>query len=130
LLASYADGLIKMYVTHVALVARRQAPQLFRRGDYEALPAGEHVVAFTRAAGAQRLICATTRLSYQKTAGREPFALGRVWRDERLRVAYPGRYRELLTNRELDVGLETRVSEVFEDLPVALLWRQERQRRS
>ncbi|HTV24710.1 MAG TPA: malto-oligosyltrehalose synthase, partial [Polyangiaceae bacterium] len=130
LLDDYADGRIKLYTTHVALVARQRAPELFRRGDYEALLAGEHVVAFTRSAGTQRLICATARLSYQKTAGRRPFAVGTAWDDERLRVPHAGRYRELLTERVLDLGLDTRLSELFLDLPVALLLQEERQPRS
>jgi (1->4)-alpha-D-glucan 1-alpha-D-glucosylmutase len=121
---NYVDGRIKLYVTHVALSARRAAPDLFRLGDYEALPGGAHVVAFTRASGAQRIICAAARLSYQRTAGQERFAVGAVWGDERLRVAAAGRYLELLTNRELEVGLDTKLLDIFEELPVALLIRQ------
>jgi (1->4)-alpha-D-glucan 1-alpha-D-glucosylmutase len=130
LLDNYTDGHIKLYVTHVALAARRWAPELFCRGDYEALLGGHHVVAFTRAAGAQRLICAAARLSYQKTGGQRPFAVGSVWGDERLRVPHAGRYRELLTHRVLDVGLDTKLSEVFLELPVALLLQEERSPRS
>jgi isoamylase len=130
LLDNYTDGHIKLYVTHVAMIARRQAQQLFRRGDYQALLGGEHVVAFTRGAGAQRLICAAARLSYQKTGGQRPFAVGSVWGDERLRVAHAGRYRELLTDRVLNVGLDTKLSELFLELPVALLLQEERQPRS
>jgi (1->4)-alpha-D-glucan 1-alpha-D-glucosylmutase len=130
LLANYTDGRIKLYVTHVAMIARRQAQELFRRGDYQALLGGTHVVAFTRAAGAQRLICAAARLSYQKTGGQQPFAVGSVWGDERLRVAHAGRYRELLTDRVLNVGLDTKLSDLFLELPVALLLREERPPRS
>jgi glycogen operon protein len=129
LLHNYADGHIKLYVTHVALDARRRAPELFRRGDYQALLAGEHVVAFTRAFETQRIICAAARLSYKKTLGHTPFAIGSVWGEERLRVAHAGRYRDLLTGRVLDVGLDTRLEELFLELPLALLVQEERQRR-
>jgi maltooligosyltrehalose synthase len=72
----------------------------------------------------QRLICAVTRLAYRKTRGEADFAVGEVWRDERLRVPYAGSYRELLTNRQLNVGRELRLAELFRDLPVALLWQE------
>jgi hypothetical protein len=98
--------------------------------DYESLPGSEHVVAFTRSASPKRMICAVTRLSYRKTGGNHPFAVGEVWGDEVLRVPYPGRYRDLLTDREIEVGAETRLAEVFRELPVALLMQAERRRRS
>jgi maltooligosyltrehalose synthase len=79
------------------------------------------VVAFTRATVSQRLVCAVARLSYRKTQGQATFAIGEVWGDEKLRVPYAGRYRDVLTNRELDLGLETRLKDVFSELPIALL---------
>jgi glycogen operon protein len=121
LLLNYGDGRIKLFVTHTGLLARRRSPELFRHGNYEALPAGEHVVAFTRATVSQRLVCAVARLSYRKTQGQATFAIGEVWGDEKLRVPYAGRYRDVLTNRELDLGLETRLKDVFSELPIALL---------
>jgi (1->4)-alpha-D-glucan 1-alpha-D-glucosylmutase len=129
LLESYADGRIKLLVTHAALLARRRSPELFLQGSYEALPAGDHVVAFTRATARERLVCAVTRLSCKKTEGGEGFVVGEAWGDERLRVPHPGRYRDALTNRELELGLETKLSDVFRDLPVALLVQEERRKR-
>jgi isoamylase len=129
LLANYANGNVKLYVAHVALQARRQVPELFRHGDYEALLGGDHVVAFTRGAGVHRLVCAVTRLPYGRTAAKRNFAVGDVWGDERLRVPYEGRYRNLLTDKVLAIGLETKLADVFRDLPVALLLQEERRKR-
>jgi (1->4)-alpha-D-glucan 1-alpha-D-glucosylmutase len=110
-----------MYVMHVALQARRQTPELFLHGDYQPLFGHEHVVAFTRAFGTRRLICAVTRLSLRRTRGAYPFAVGEVWGDDRLRVHWVGRYRELLTDRVVEVTLDTPLRDVFRELPVALL---------
>jgi (1->4)-alpha-D-glucan 1-alpha-D-glucosylmutase len=129
LLESYHDGRIKLYVTHVALMLRKTAPDIFLHGDYEPIFGGEHVVAFTRATSSQRIICCVTRLSRKKTGG-GGFAVGSAWGQETLRVAQAGRYVELLTNRQLDVGHETPLSAVFQDLPVALLVQQEKRRRA
>jgi hypothetical protein len=39
--------------------ARKANRELFLRGDYEALPCGEYVVAFTRASEKSRIVCCT-----------------------------------------------------------------------
>ena len=111
LVERYVDGRIKLFVTHVALEARRQAPELFRRGDYEALLAGEHVVAFTRAAaGAAPHLRGDAPVVPEDRRASSRSRWVSVWGDEKLRVPYAGRYRDVLTNRELDVGLDTRLS--------------------
>jgi (1->4)-alpha-D-glucan 1-alpha-D-glucosylmutase len=123
LLATFGDGRVKLYVTHACLLARRAQRELFLRGDYEAVPSGEHVVAFTRGFESNRLVCAVQRHSYLKTGGRKPFALGEAWSDEALPLPYPGRYRDVFTGRSLDVSGELRLCDVFADFPVALLLR-------
>ena len=130
LLESYTDGRIKLYVTHVALTLRKSAPDVFVHGDYEPILGGEHVVAFTRGTPSQRIICCVTRLSHKQTGGASEFAVGAAWGRETLRVAQAGRYVELLTNRQLDVGHATPLSTIFQDLPVALLLQQEKRRRA
>jgi (1->4)-alpha-D-glucan 1-alpha-D-glucosylmutase len=121
LLSTFADGRIKLYVTHVCLTMRKAKRDLFLRGDYEALPAGEHVVAFTRGFEASRIVCLVARHSLIKTKGERPFAVGDVWNGERLAIPYPGMYRNAFTGATVEVNGETRLSEVFADLPVALL---------
>jgi isoamylase len=129
LLSQYADGRIKLWVVQRALELRKRVPELFLRGDYEPLDGGEHVVAFTRASGAQRLVCAAARLSYRKTGGEAPFAVGEAWGRSTLRLPYAGRYVEVLSGRELVLEPETRLSALFAELPLALLLLQQRGRR-
>jgi (1->4)-alpha-D-glucan 1-alpha-D-glucosylmutase len=124
LLAEYKSGALKLYITHIALAERKARPELFLRGDYEGLAASEHVVAFTRMFGTQRLICCVPRMSYLLTRGEQPFPLGSVWRDAKLRVPYAGKYRSALTGAVLTVKGGLRLAEVFADLPVALLFRE------
>jgi isoamylase len=124
LLADYTSGALKLYITHVALLERKARPDLFLRGDYEGLAGPDHVVAFTRMFGRERLICCVPRLSYMLTRGEQPFPLAAVWRDAKLRVPYAGSYRNALTGAVLTAKGSLRLSEVFADLPVALLFRE------
>ncbi len=124
LLADFPDGAIKLYVTHVGLTARRARRDLFLRGDYEGVAASEHVVAFTRAFGAERLLCCVARHPYGLTRGEAPWAVGAVWGSETLRVPYAGRYRDALTGATLTVRGPVRLADVFAELPVALLLRE------
>ncbi len=120
LLRTYETGHIKLFVTQALLHLRTRLPALFLKGGYVQLTGNEHVVAFTRSHGADRLLCAVTRLPYRKL-GEPRFAVGDAWGDERLRVPHAGRYRDVFTNRELQVGLDTRLRDLFQDLPVAVL---------
>ncbi|HVW30264.1 MAG TPA: glycogen debranching protein GlgX [Polyangiaceae bacterium] len=124
LLASFEDGRVKLYVTHVALLARKKHRDLFLRGDYEAIPAGRHVVAFTRAFESCRLVCCVQRHSYVKTKGERPFALGDAWGDEALALPYPGRYKNLFTGAVLAASGDILLRDVFADFPVALFIRE------
>jgi isoamylase len=124
LLAGYRSGALKLYLTHTLLQERKARPDLFLRGDYEGLAAPESVVAFTRMYGEQRLICAVPRLTYLLTRGEHPFPLRETWRDGKLRVPYAGRYRNVLTGAVLTARGNIRLSELFADLPVALLFRE------
>ena len=42
------DAFLKLFVTHVALNLRSEMRDVFLHGDYAALPAGDHVIAFIR----------------------------------------------------------------------------------
>jgi glycogen operon protein len=121
LLDRYHDGHVKLYVAHVALSARREHKELFLRGDYEALDAGDHAVAFTRSFGAERLICCVPRLSYTLTRGSARFPLGAVWQRRALDVRHAGRYRELFTGTPHELDGKLALSELFRDFPLALL---------
>lgn len=119
LLAGHASGGVKLLITHVGLMHRREQERFYREADYVPISGGRHVVAFRRERGAQGLVCAVPRLSRGLARGGWP--LGEVWGDEVIEVG-PGRWRDLLTGVVHD-GPTLRVAEVFADLPGALLWR-------
>jgi (1->4)-alpha-D-glucan 1-alpha-D-glucosylmutase len=136
LLASKADGRIKLYLTWQALRFRGEHPALFTRGDYIPLTAAgaapDHVVAFARRLGDEEVIAAVPRLVVGLT-GKEPIdPIGpAVWGDTRLILphAEPGtRYRDVFTAETIDTnpgddGAALPLAEVFAALPFALLER-------
>ncbi|MET0285572.1 MAG: glycogen debranching protein GlgX [Polyangiales bacterium] len=124
LLRDYQSGALKLFLTQALLQQRKLHPDLFLRGDYEGLAAPDSAVAFTRSYGGARLIVAVPRLSYLLTRGEQAFPLRESWRDGKLRVPYAGRYRNVLTDAVLNARGSLRLSEVFSDLPVALLLRE------
>jgi glycogen debranching enzyme GlgX/malto-oligosyltrehalose synthase len=124
LLQSFSDGRIKLYLLYTVLGARRDHRDLFLRGDYEGLPSGENVVAFSRSLRSERLICCTARLSYLRTQGTSPWLVGQQWGNERLRIPYGGKYRNLLTGVSMSFSKQAALSDVFADLPVALWLRE------
>jgi (1->4)-alpha-D-glucan 1-alpha-D-glucosylmutase len=100
-------GLAKLVVVHRALSLRREHPELFT--DYTPVgaagPAADHVVAFDRGGA----ITVATRL---------PVALDQRGGWEGTRLELPaGEWRDLLTDRVVDPGLE----ELLATYPVALL---------
>jgi isoamylase len=123
LLTRYHDGWVKLYVLHLGLLARKALRELFLFGDYQPLAAGEHLFAFTRAYGEQRLVCAVTRLPFTRTRGKQPFAVGAAFDDDVVEGVPPGRYLNVFDNTELVVTSALRASELCASLPVALLVR-------
>jgi (1->4)-alpha-D-glucan 1-alpha-D-glucosylmutase len=116
----YADGRIKMFVTATLLRARKNHPDLFLRGDYEPLSGNEHVVGFRRSLGDQHLVVLTTRLSFRRTQGRAPWAIGDVWGEETQVVPVHGTYRNLFTNETVRIGPTVALGRAFAELPVAV----------
>jgi (1->4)-alpha-D-glucan 1-alpha-D-glucosylmutase len=120
LLSNWQDGAIKLFVTHVALEARRSLRQVFLEGDYTALLAGDHVVAFSRSLGTQRLIVGAPRLARRLTRGERRWPLGAAWGDQEITLP-AGRYRDAFTGRVLDVSGSIRLAECFAAFPLFLL---------
>ncbi|HZU84412.1 MAG TPA: malto-oligosyltrehalose synthase, partial [Polyangiaceae bacterium] len=120
LVAGFADGRIKLHVTHVGLRMRREMPALFLEAAYEPLDAPPHVVAFQRALPDRRLVCVAPRLSARQTGGARPFAIGDAWGDARLKVPRAGRYRDAFTGARLE-GAEWPMAKVLARFPVAWL---------
>jgi glycogen operon protein len=123
LLENYADGAIKLYVTQIGLLARKQHRELFLRGDYQGLPAGEHAFAFTRGFKEERLVCCVPRLSYRLTKGEQRWPLGAVWGEQSVSIPYAGTYRNLMTDAVFKVKGKIALRELLQDFPIALLVR-------
>ncbi|HEY6078848.1 MAG TPA: glycogen debranching protein GlgX [Polyangiaceae bacterium] len=121
LLEAYADGRIKLYVTHVALQLRQQKPELFAQGDYQALEAGEHAVAFTRCFEQDALVCVVPRLTRRLTTVRSKFPIGSAWGSQQLLGLTPGHYRNLLTGELLSLADSAPLAQILAEFPLSLL---------
>jgi (1->4)-alpha-D-glucan 1-alpha-D-glucosylmutase len=121
LVRSFADGRIKLHVTHAALALRGREPALFLEGSYDPLDGGDHAVAFERTLGGRRLVCVVPRLVGKLTRGTAPWALGDVWGDRRLAVSRAGRFENVFTGEVLE-GASWPLGRVLSEFPVAWLW--------
>ena len=113
--ADLVSAIREARASHVVVGAQAYAGAL-----YEALPAGENVVAFTRGFEASRIICLVARHSLIKTKGERPFAVGDVWNGERLAIPYPGTYRTLVHPRD---SKATRYVWPFQARTSLLVWK-------
>ncbi len=121
LLASFADGGIKLHVVRAGLRLRRSMPAVFLDGDYVPIDAGEEIVAFGRSHESGAVVAAVTCRPVRVTAGRARWPVGDVWADRRIAVP-AGRWRDALTGCEHTVGDDGLLAALlFADLPVALL---------
>ncbi len=125
LLENWSDGAVKMYVLHEALLTRARLRDVFLRGDYEPVRAGDHVVSFVRGGSHGRAIAIASRLPYRLTRGDHPWPVAAAWGVQRIPLP-PGRYRDVFTDARLEVGEEPpRVADILAILPVALLVEEE-----
>jgi len=124
LLQSHADGKVKLHVLRAALRTRRELPEIFLRGEYAPIDAGDDVVAFTREHVTGSALCAVTCRPYRATGGRAGwFAIGDVWGTRTIAVP-AGKWRDVLTGNEHVVppgGSTLPLAQLFSELPVALL---------
>jgi malto-oligosyltrehalose synthase len=127
LLATWADGRVKLAVLARALRLRRAHRGTFEEGDYVPLVVSgalaEHVVAFARVGRAHAAVAAVVRKSLTLAGpGRFPVGKG-LWEGN---LALPdsigGELTDVLTGRRLRVSDgAVRLSGLFSELPVALL---------
>ncbi|HEX6747086.1 MAG TPA: malto-oligosyltrehalose synthase [Longimicrobium sp.] len=130
LVETWADGRIKLYVTHVALRARQEHADAFAAGEYVPLAAtgakAEHVVAFARRDGGSTLVTLVPRL-VATLMRRRDFALpdAAAWADTAITGGeIGGRWRNLFTGAEIEAGEGgLKMSDALADFPVALLER-------
>lgn len=126
------DGRIKMFVTHVALRARRRLPELFgAQGAYIPLDAAGraalHIVSFARRAGDREIVIIAPRLSAKLMGGRLEPPIGAAFEETRLPAA-EGRFLNLFTGaveptEERDGATYLPMNRVLSELPGALLER-------
>jgi (1->4)-alpha-D-glucan 1-alpha-D-glucosylmutase len=136
LVLRYADGDVKLYVTHQTLLLRKKYPELFQRGDYVPMEVtrksgrpSEHAVAFKRSHAGQSFVTVVPRFSLQLTHG-TGFALGAAWEDLRLGGWPRGRWVNAFTGEVLVVDSElVPMARVFATFPVGLFF-EERARTS
>jgi (1->4)-alpha-D-glucan 1-alpha-D-glucosylmutase len=121
LLASYADGDIKLYLTATALRFRREHEQLIIQGGYLPLHAGDHLVGFAREDGDQRLVCLVPRQSYTLCGGRTEMPLGEAWGEARIELPRTGEWTNVFTGETLMASGMVELKTVFRTLPVAWL---------
>jgi (1->4)-alpha-D-glucan 1-alpha-D-glucosylmutase len=120
LLRDFSDGALKLYVSNVTLRTRRELADLFLFGEYAAVPAGEHCVAFMRTKEGRAVLVCVPRLSFRRTRGERPWALGDVWGDQRL-VVPAGRFENVFTGEVVSSDGGLRLAQVLRTFPVALL---------
>jgi (1->4)-alpha-D-glucan 1-alpha-D-glucosylmutase len=118
LLAHWQDGGIKLAITATLLQLRRDKPELFANGSYEALDAqgsrADQICAFTRRDNGRTLLVAAMRFLNR-------LEMDPDWHDTRLPApAAPG-WTDQLTGRRLAASDQLDLSALFADLPVAVL---------
>jgi (1->4)-alpha-D-glucan 1-alpha-D-glucosylmutase len=135
LLAEPAAGRIKLFLIWRLLALRRRLPDLFARGSYEPLRAtgekGEHVCAFARSQGEQRIVVVGVVRAARLMGGEERLPIGAVWGDERLPVGEEkvgSCYQNVLTEEcvrvdDQDGVVGLRLREVLAQAPLAVLER-------
>ena len=133
LLDTPRDGMIKMFLTHKALRARRRYSRHFAEGSYLPLTVEgkwkEHIASFARNSGSVQTITVAPRfLTSLVEEGRYPLGSS-VWHDTRILLPQdgPARWRNVLTGKILETNGGILVGETLHDFPVALLVSEEEQ---
>jgi (1->4)-alpha-D-glucan 1-alpha-D-glucosylmutase len=132
LLAARADGRVKLYVLHRALIHRRQHPALYLQGSYLPLEVSgdrsDHVCAFLRSKDGEEIVVAVPRLPSSLAGDGPPVGTG-VWGEAAVVLppgGGPAAYRHLLTgevveSREHEGQRTLPLAGVFRSFPVAML---------
>ncbi|MEO8183050.1 MAG: malto-oligosyltrehalose synthase [Deltaproteobacteria bacterium] len=120
LLSSWENGAVKLFVTRTVLRTRERLRRLFVQGEYAAVPAGDHAIAFTRTLDGRVVFCCAPRCSLQLTRGERPWPLGKVWQEQIVSVP-TGEYRDAFTGHSIYSPGSLRLSECFELFPLLLL---------
>lgn len=127
LLASPADGKVKLFLTMQVLQARKQYLPLFQQGRYQPLTVSgkfaEHIVAFARVHAGQVAIAIVPRF-LTSLIQPETLPLGeQIWHDTAVHLpeAMPTPWLNVITNQPLQAKATISVADAFQHFPVALL---------
>jgi (1->4)-alpha-D-glucan 1-alpha-D-glucosylmutase len=133
LLRDQKTGAAKLYLIWRALNFRKQEPEVFDCGEYVPLFAvgekAKHVCAFARVSKGRKVVIVVPRFVFDLTNGAESRPVGAdVWKKTAVRLpqAYPGRWRNVLTEEnfasiEHEGGAVIEVGQVLNRFPVAML---------
>ncbi|MBY4898612.1 malto-oligosyltrehalose synthase [Cupriavidus sp. AU9028] len=133
-LEDWRDGRIKVQLVRALLALRQAMPALFRDGGYRQLQgegaAAQHVLAFERSLGDQRVVVVTARAAARMVDAQRPTIDARHWGDTRLclsggasAVPEPDQpWTEVLTGRTVTPGNgRILLADLMSPLPVAVL---------
>ncbi len=122
------NGHVKLWLTYVLLQERRRDPGLFLEGSYIALETRgalqNHVLAFAREHQGTWLVVLVPLLTRDFGAKPQGEFLPEIpWEDTRLVLPAqaPAKWKNLLSERELDAREEILVSDLFQDASVGLM---------
>lgn len=122
LLKAWQTGAVKQAIIARALALRHETPLLFAKGDYIKLEAqgsmGDHVLAFTRRNGAEKIVVAVTRLAAQFVTDL-PLVPACAWRDTAITLP-KGVWTDVLSGATR-LGGTVSSATIFSTLPIALL---------
>lgn len=122
LLANWRDGGVKLLAVKTLLRFRREHAALFASGTYEPAKVNgkfaDCCIAFSRASGNERIMVAVPRLAAR--IGYPP--VGGLWKDTSVEAdAFARGWRDLVAGRRVTGGCALPLSEVFGELPFAVL---------
>ncbi|WIM12641.1 malto-oligosyltrehalose synthase [Enhydrobacter sp.] len=125
-LGHWRDGRIKQALIARLLAVRATLPELFARGDYRPVPVegekAQHLVAFLRTYGENRLLVAVPRLPHALLRARDTLELDpAAWKDTSLVLPHETPWFDTIEGRTLQATAgKIRVQDLFTRLPVAI----------
>jgi malto-oligosyltrehalose synthase len=124
---SWRSGSIKQHIIARILALRKQAPDLFAKGDYRPLEIGgrraENAVAFARKLGEARLVVVVPRLVFSLLGDSGIGFAPEAWEDSWVGLDAPpeGNLLEILTRRRIAAAHRLPVAKLLQELQVAVL---------
>ncbi len=132
LVADRADGRIKLYLTHKALIYRKENREIFERGDYIPLEASgeraDNICAFARRLDERVIVIVVPRLLGRHISEpAEPFSWSSMWEGSAIVIPFAATgdtYRNVITGETMTVETAAiSLPKIFATLPVAILER-------